>query len=111
MFIIKCDNYSSEDKARAKETIANLQNEEMYAMIGAVGGGGFGKTGVSIIKQLMGKGQLRNLRNNPNLKGVNIEELIQKTPEELLQMTKDGKITQKTLKQIKKAFEGRDLGK
>jgi hypothetical protein len=51
------------------------------------------------------------LRNNPNLRGVNIEELIQKTPEEVVQMAKDGKITQKTLKQIKKAFEGRDLGK
>ena len=55
-------------------------------------------------------GQLRNLQNNPNLKDVNINYLLSKTPGELMQMAKSGEITNKTLKQIKKAFEGRDLG-
>ena len=115
LLIIKGYNYSQEDKERANQTILDLEQQESDQMneiaMGVVGGGGFGKAGVPIIKQLTGKGQLRNLRNNPNLRGVNIEELIQKTPEEVVQMAKDGKITQKTLKQIKKAFEGRDLGK
>lgn len=61
---------------------------------------------------MKGKGQLRDLRNNPNFeKGVDIEKLLQRTPEELKNMQKEGKITQKTFKQIMKAFEGRKLGK
>jgi hypothetical protein len=52
---------------------------------------------------------LRDLRNNPNLRGVDTKELLGKTPEELLEMNKLGEINNKTLKQIQKAFEGRDL--
>jgi RHS repeat-associated protein len=67
---------------------------------------------VSIEKQLRGKAQLKDLRQSPNTeKGVNMNDLLQKTPKELLEMQKQGEITKKTLKQIQKAFEGRDLGK
>lgn len=81
-----------------------------------VGGGNSPKSNwadpnIPIEKQLAGKGQLKDLRSNPNLKGVDINSLLKKIPAELEQMVKDGNITQKTLKQIKKAFEGRDLGK
>ena len=61
--------------------------------------------------QLKGQGQLRDLRNNPNLDGVDINDLLRKTPNELNDMLKNGKINKKTYKQLKKAFEGRDLGK
>lgn len=61
----------------------------------------------TIQKLLEGTGQLRNLRNNPNFHGV---YLLQRTPAELEQLAKSGIISSKTLKQIKKAFEGRDLG-
>jgi RHS repeat-associated protein len=73
------------------------------------GPGGW-KPGVPIGDQLAGTGQLKDLRRNPNLKGINVEELLRKKPEELMQMLKDGIITQKTLKQFTKCFEGRDLG-
>ncbi len=64
-----------------------------------------------IIDQLQGKGQLKDLRKSPNLmKDVNIEKLLQNTPNELYEKQKSGEITKKTLKQIMKAFEGRDLG-
>jgi len=53
---------------------------------------------------------LRDLQNNPNLSGVNIQELLDYSPRELETMEKNGIISSKTLKQIKKAFEGRDLG-
>lgn len=64
-----------------------------------------------IINQLAGMGQLRNLRNDPNLRGVDIEAVLRKTPAQLQQMRQDGDITAKALKQIKKAFEGRDPGR
>lgn len=64
----------------------------------------------TIQKLLEGTGQLRNLKNNPNLRGVDIKYLLQRTPAELEQLAKSGIINSKTLKQIKKAFEGRDLG-
>ena len=64
----------------------------------------------TIQKLLEGTGQLRNLRNNPNFHGVNIEYLLQRTPAELEQLAKSGIISSKTLKQIKKAFEGQDWG-
>jgi len=66
---------------------------------------------VSVAKQLEGKGQLRDLRTNPNLEGVNIEELLQKTPAELDAMKNAGTLDPGTHRQIMKAFEGRDLGK
>jgi hypothetical protein len=63
----------------------------------------------SIGKLLKGKGQLAALRRNPNLKGVDIETAINKSPAQLEQMVKDGTLSPKALKQIKKAFEDRDL--
>ncbi|MCL1792197.1 MAG: hypothetical protein FWG40_12815, partial [Peptococcaceae bacterium] len=64
-----------------------------------------------IEKQLQGKGQLNDLRRNPNIeKGVDVNDLLSKTPMELEEMRRRGEISDKTLKQIKKAFEGRDLG-
>jgi hypothetical protein len=63
------------------------------------------------VEQLLaGKGQLKDLRANPNLKGEDINSLLKNTLAELEQMAKDGDISKRTLKQIKKAFEGRDLG-
>lgn len=35
---------------------------------------------IPIQNQLAGIGQLRNLRTNPNLKGIDINELLKKTP-------------------------------
>jgi RHS repeat-associated protein len=75
---------------------------------------GFGNANsdTPIEKQLRGKGQLKDLRSNRNVEdGVDMEELLGKTPRELQGMQKSGEITKKTLKQIQKAFEGRDLGK
>jgi RHS repeat-associated protein len=72
--------------------------------------GSFGDPNTSIEKQLAGKGQLKDLRANPNLRGVDIDDLLRKTPAQVEQMAKEGKITQRILKTIKKAFEGRDLG-
>lgn len=60
----------------------------------------------TIQKLLEGTGQLRNLRNNPNFHGVNIEYLLQRTPAELEQLAKSGIISSKTLKQIKKHSKG-----
>jgi hypothetical protein len=60
-------------------------------------------------KQLEGKGQLAGLRRNPNLKGVDLDALLKKTPAQLEQMVKAGELSAKALKQLKKAFEGRDL--
>jgi len=75
---------------------------------------GFGKKAADpnkkIIDQLQGKGQLKNLRKNRNLKNVNIEELLQKKPAELRELVKQGEISKITLRQIMKAFEGRHLG-
>ncbi|CAN1210287.1 hypothetical protein TUMEXPCC7403_08840 [Tumidithrix helvetica PCC 7403] len=66
---------------------------------------------IPIDKQLQGKGQLKDLRSSGNIqKDVNINDLLQKTPTELIEMQKKGEIDKKTLKQIQKAFEGRDLG-
>jgi RHS repeat-associated protein len=66
---------------------------------------------IPIDKQLQGKGQLKDLRSSGNIqKDVNINELLRKTPTELIEMQKKGEIDKKTLKQIQKAFEGRDLG-
>jgi hypothetical protein len=55
---------------------------------------------ITVEKQLEGKGQLRDLTHNPNLVGVNIKELY-----------KGSESGNKIMKQINKAFEGRDLGK
>ena len=60
-------------------------------------------------KQLQGTGQLDALRSNPNLKGVNIENVLTKTPEELQNMVKNGELSKDQLKTINKAFEGREL--
>jgi hypothetical protein len=61
--------------------------------------------------QLAGIGQLRDLRTNPNLKGVDINFLLAQTPRQLEELRDNGEIAYKTYKQIMKAFERRDLGK
>ncbi len=66
---------------------------------------------VSIEKQLRGKGQIKALRENPNVKGVDINDLLSKTPQEILDLLEKKIISINTVKQINKAFEGRDLGK
>lgn len=65
---------------------------------------------VPVIKQLEGTGQLRDLRHSPNLKGVNLEELLAKTPQELDAMRDAGTLDRGIHRQIMKTFEGRDLG-
>ena len=66
---------------------------------------------ISLQKQLEGTGQLRDLRHTPNSFGVSMDSLLEMTPrqvEELLRGVEGGK---DLIKQISKAFEGRDLGK
>jgi hypothetical protein len=64
-----------------------------------------------IESQLAGLGQLRDLRTNPNLKGVDLNYLLKKTPLELKVMLENQEINSKTYRQIMKCFENRDLGK
>jgi hypothetical protein len=66
---------------------------------------------VHISKQLAGKGQLRDLRRCKNYDGVNVEDILSKTPAELGEMARGGELSKKTEKTNRKAFEGRDLGK
>lgn len=66
---------------------------------------------IPIQKQLSGLGQLRDLRTNPNLKGVDLNIILSKTPLELNQMLNNQEINLKTYRQIMKTFENRDLGK
>lgn len=66
---------------------------------------------IPIESQLAGLGQLRDLRKNPNLKGIDINSLLKRTPNQLEEMLSNGEISSKTYRQIMKAFEGRDLGK
>lgn len=66
---------------------------------------------VPIETQLSGMGQLRDMRRNPNLKGVDINFLLKQTPERLNEMLERKELDAKTYRQIMKAFEGRDLGK
>ena len=66
---------------------------------------------IPIQNQLAGIGQLRNLRTNPNLKGIDINQLLIKTPNQLKTMLNNQEINRKTYRQIMKAFENRDLGK
>jgi hypothetical protein len=63
-----------------------------------------------VADQLEGTGQLADLRRNPNLKGVDLEALLLRTPRQLREMARSGEISQETRRQIFKAFEGRDLG-
>jgi len=42
----------------------------------------------TIQQSLQGQGQIRDLRNNPNLEGVNINELLNKTPRQWLELVK-----------------------
>lgn len=69
------------------------------------------KPDIPIEKQLAGLGQLRDLRTNPNLKGIDINNFLTKTPNELKEMLNNQEINSKTYRQIMKAFEDRDLGK
>jgi hypothetical protein len=66
---------------------------------------------VPIQNQLAGMGQLRDLRTNPNLKGADINFLLEQTPRSLDALRDNGDIDSKTYRQIMKAFEGRDLEK
>jgi hypothetical protein len=66
---------------------------------------------IPIETQLAGLGQLKDLRSNPNLKGIDINFLLKQTPNQLEEMLNDRHIEPKTYRQIMKAFEGRDLGK
>ena len=64
---------------------------------------------ISLQKQLEGTGQLDPLRSNPNLKGVDIEELLALTPREIERLLSGVPNGKRTMKQISKAFEARDL--
>ena len=66
---------------------------------------------IPIETQLAGLGQLKDLRSNPNLKGIDINFLLKQTPNQLEEMLNNRDIEPKTYKQIMKAFEARDLGK
>ena len=69
---------------------------------------------MSLQKQLQGKGQLRDLRTNPNLRGIDLEYWLQKTPEELKEAPDDAnnkEMSKRIYKLLMKAFEKRDLGK
>lgn len=66
---------------------------------------------IPIETQLAGLGQLKDLRSNPNLKGIDINFLLKQTPNQLEEMLNNQDIELKTYRQIMKAFEGRDLGK
>lgn len=66
---------------------------------------------IPIETQLAGLGQLKDLRSNPNLKGIDINFLLKQTPNQLEEMLNNRDIEPKTYKQIMTAFEGRDLGK
>jgi hypothetical protein len=59
---------------------------------------------------LKGKGQLKDSRNNPNLKGVDIEGLLQQTPKQIEDFYKGSEAGNKIIKQINKALEGKNLG-
>jgi hypothetical protein len=68
--------------------------------------------GKDIEEQLKGQGQLRDLRNNPNWKEkIGIQDALKRKYSELKEMVKNGELSKKGLRQIEKAFEGRDLGK
>ncbi|MBI2807733.1 MAG: RHS repeat-associated core domain-containing protein [Planctomycetes bacterium] len=60
-------------------------------------------------RQLEGQGQLAGLRRNPNIRGIDLEALLKKTPNQLMDMVKNGELPARVLKIIKKAFENRDL--
>jgi len=69
---------------------------------------------MSLQKQLQGKGQLRDLRTNPNLRGIDLEYWLQKTPQELKEARDDAnnkEMSKRIYKLLMKAFEKRDLGK
>lgn len=66
---------------------------------------------VPIEIQLAGLGQLRDLRSNPNIKGVDLNFLLKQTPNQLEEMLNNQDIDSKIYRQIMKAFEKRDLGK
>jgi hypothetical protein len=99
-----------EQRSAGEPRAATSEAPAPVAQVGAVAEARI-QPNVPVIKQLAGRGQLRDLRTNPNLAGVDIEELIKKTPAELEAMQAAGQLTRKTLRQIMKAFEGRDLGK
>jgi hypothetical protein len=60
--------------------------------------------------QLGGTGQLTDLQNSPNLKGVGGKDLPKLTPRQLAQMVEEEKITKNVFDSIMKAGEGRNLG-
>lgn len=66
---------------------------------------------IPIETQLAGMGQLRDIRRNPNIKGVDLNFLLKQTPRQLDEMLSRSELDARTHKQIMKAFEKRDLGK
>ncbi|MDY6784835.1 MAG: hypothetical protein SW833_20215 [Cyanobacteriota bacterium] len=66
---------------------------------------------IPIETQLAGIGQLRDIRRNPNIKGVDLNFLLKQTPRQLDEMLSRSELDARTHKQIMKAFEKRDLGK
>ena len=66
---------------------------------------------VPLWKQLVGKGQIRNLDHTPNMEVLGIEKLIEKTPRQIEEDYSNVVNIQKIIKQINKSFEGRELGK
>jgi hypothetical protein len=51
---------------------------------------------IPIEAQLAGLGQLKDLRSNPNLKGIDINFLLKQTPNQLEEMLNDRDIEPKT---------------
>jgi hypothetical protein len=66
----------------------------------------------TIEQQLEGKGQIRDLERSGNWQErIGVREALKKTYKELKDMVSRGELTKRGLRQIEKAFEGRDLGK
>jgi hypothetical protein len=66
---------------------------------------------IPLEKQLAGQGQLRDLHHSPNTFGESMEELLKMTPRQVEEHLKGVDGGKDLIKQISKAFEGRDLGK
>jgi hypothetical protein len=62
-----------------------------------------------IIDILQGKAQISDLLHTPNSHGVSMSDLLQKSPKQIEAMLKNGEISKRAYKAIKKAFESRNL--
>lgn len=85
--------------------IYTIGNQNYYAAdMLPLGGGIKIIQGVKIAELLKGTGQIPALLRNPNLKGVNVQELLTKTIDEAKQL-----LNKQQFKTLLKHFEGRDL--